>query len=328
MYWDNIYDLIKISVNKLNDKEYKLRISNKNNDTYETTINEYYWTSDFIELDDLKTLLNAGLKNETIDNLNCSTRIQQNESSISVTLSFRFENKFIKQKPSDIKFNLEKVNYDEITKHNFLIKDVVDELHPIIDNERVIRCCILLKYCHEKRRKIIKIINYADNKEILNIVVTMEEQNSGTPNFKINNFTSINNEYTLDMFKKNIIISNFKQDQSNGHFLWEVDNIMIFKYLSELNYRIFDISFNLLTTCKDYNYNYYKQGVGFEHLRSDMFDKFDLTLVKSSKKYLTEYIKLNINIENDGSLKISNKIEGKYKILYTGDNFMIIERQE
>ena len=42
MYWNNTNELVKISVYKLNDKEHKLIISNKSNDTYQTIINEYY----------------------------------------------------------------------------------------------------------------------------------------------------------------------------------------------------------------------------------------------------------------------------------------------
>lgn len=175
MIWDNENDFIKISFNKISDKEYKLRISNKNNDTYETIINDYYWTSEFIVLSDLKTLLTSGLKNETIENLNCSTLIKQNENSITVTLSFYFENKFIKQRPPDITINLDKVIFDEIEKNKFIVKDVIDEIQPIIDNEHTILCCCVMNYDDlTYKTPLTKVINCANEEELLNCVYYTE----------------------------------------------------------------------------------------------------------------------------------------------------------
>jgi len=332
MYWNNTYDLVKISVNKLNDKEHKLIISNKSNDTYQTIINEYYWSSDFISLDDLKTLLIAGLRNETVDNLNCSTIIQQNENSITVCLSFRIESKFIKQKPSDIKFILDKVNFNEIEKHNFLINDVCNVIHPTIDNEQVIRCYVIAGHFDKRNircqphsgHKLMKIINYADHKNILSIEINELKQ--------IIEFNSFDNKYTLDIFR-NFLIKKFPDKNmtmaDENYFYFYADYDFLFEYLTELNYRIHNISKITvpkndasLSHCNKYGYN--------------------LTLQKSTKKYNIEFIpysKIKIS-NNDVKFTISNliKIEGKYKILYEeqegvyqdqdGKGAMIIERYE
>ena len=169
MHWDNLTQNVKISVTKLNDIEYKLLISNKNHDTWQTIINSYYWTSDTVNLDDLEILLMTGLKNEICDNLKCSTVICVNEPILNVTLSFVICSKYIKQKLPDIKFNLDRMSFDEITKHKFIIQDVINEINPVIDNDYVIRCKLVHECNSATRLCSYKLINCV-NDEIIMIV--------------------------------------------------------------------------------------------------------------------------------------------------------------
>ena len=269
-------------------------------------------SSDFISLDDLKTLLIAGLKNETIDDLNCSTVIQQNENSITVCLSFRIESKFIKHKPSDIKFILDKVNFNEIEKHNFLINDVCNVIQPTIDNEQVIRCCVII--ANNDGNIIKKITNYADNKDILSIITNNKLA-------EVVEFNSIDNKYTLDIFKKLLIkkhpTSNYGSDYS---LLLYVDYDILFNYLTELNHRIQDIS---VIPIKN-------ETRGFSTFE---INHFNLTLQKSIKKYNIEYFpdyynKFFKNVNGKFEYYNFQKIEGRYKILHDSIYGTIIERDE
>ena len=322
MHWDNLTQNVKISVTKLNDIEYKLSISNKNHDTWQTIINSYYWTSDTVNLDDLEILLMTGLKNEICDNLKCSTVICVNEPILNVTLSFVICSKYIKQKIPDIKFSLDQVSFDEIIKHKFIIQDVINEINPVIDNDYVIRCKLVYEWNYIAYAHNYRLINCANDEIIMivNFIVSTIASNNNTGNI----YTNMN--FEIEKVDKNDFISALQKYFAKYNKTTDFTKYSFYSESNNKEYSETCILFHESNQNDKFNRilnligSYYKiqnieTNIGKKVIGSHI-DEMDMILTKF---YTTKY---PIEIKN-----VNDKILGKYKIINIAyhTTFMIIE---
>lgn len=158
--WNNEIYHPEISVVKINSTEYKLKVSNKHHNIYQTIINDYYFTNDLFFLDCLEDILKAGLTNQIIDNVKYQTLIYEINEKININLLVSITSKLLKGKSSEFSFTLDKITLDDNIKHKFIVEDVIKEIHyPIIDFEPI---CLKIKFSNSRNNDSNIFINFDD----------------------------------------------------------------------------------------------------------------------------------------------------------------------